>query len=81
MKVGNAIQIEAWSRRVMGEPNTLPPLCLPLSRGFDRAARRSPLSRVFFYNFEGLICSIDLKDHAYHTIYHITHSSPAFWSK
>jgi hypothetical protein len=75
MKVGNAIQIEAWSRRVMGEPNTLPPLCLPLSRGFARAVRRLPLSRPFFYNFDDSLYVIDLMDHAHHVIHSTTYPS------
>jgi hypothetical protein len=53
----------------MGEPNTLPPLCLPLSRGFARAARRLPLSRLFFYNFDDSLYSIDLRDHTHHVIH------------
>jgi hypothetical protein len=59
----------------MGEPNTLPPLCLPLSRGFARAARRLPLSHRFFYNFDDSLYRIDLRDHAHHVIYPTTYPS------
>jgi hypothetical protein len=75
LKVGNAIQIEAWSRRVMGEPNTLPPLSLPLSRGFARAARRWLLSCPVFYNFDDSLYGIDLRDHAHCVIRSTTYPS------